>query len=119
MGVLNWSRLDANIATNHKTLALLGMKGGEHAMLVGIFAHGYCTGHGTDGFIPKAALGTFHGNAKDALMLVDVGLWEAVDGGWLVHDWAEYQPTTEENQNRSQRARAAAQKRWGTGVGNA
>lgn len=81
VAVLNWSRLDANISTNHKTLALLGMKGGEHALLVYLFSHGYCTGHGTDGFIPKAAIGTFHGTAKDAALLVDVGFWDLADGG--------------------------------------
>ena len=115
MAVLNWSRLDANISTNHKTLALLGIKGGEHAPLVYLFSHGYCTGHGTDGFIPKAAIGTFHGTAKDAALLVDVGFWDLADGGWEVHDWTDYQPTTAENQVRSDRARKAAAKRWGTG----
>lgn len=113
MAVLNWSRLDANIATNHKTLALLGVKGGDHALLVNLFSHGYCAGHGTDGFIPKAALGTFHGTTKDAALLVEVGLWDDADGGWEVHDWTEYQPTSEETQKRSQRARDAAAKRWG------
>jgi hypothetical protein len=115
MAVLNWSRLDANIATNHKTLALLGTRGGDHALLVNLFSHGYSTGHGTDGFIPKAALGTFHGTPKDAALLVEVGLWDESDGGWEIHDWHDYQPTTEENQKRSERARKAASKRWGTG----
>ena len=31
MAGLNWARLDANFSTNHKTLALLGVKGGDHA----------------------------------------------------------------------------------------
>ena len=114
MAVLNWSRLDANFASNHKTLALLGVKNGEHALLVYLFSHGYCIGHGTDGFIPKAALGTFHGTAKDATLLVEVGLWDAADGGWEVHDWSAYQPTSEETQRRSQRARDAAAIRWGS-----
>lgn len=113
MAVLNWSRLDANVATNHKTLALLGMRGGEHALLVWMFSHGYCAGHGTDGFIPKAAIGTFHGTAKDAVLLVEVGLWDECEGGWEVHDWSDYQPTSEESRARSERARKAAAKRWG------
>lgn len=113
MAVLNWSRLDANFATNHKTLALLGTRGGEHALLVYLFSQGYCVGHGTDGFVPKTAPGTFHGTAKDAALLVDVGFWDEVDGGWEVHDWHEYQITNEEMQNRSKRAREAAAKRWG------
>ncbi len=119
MAVLNWSRLDANFSTNHKTLALLGTKGGEHALLVYLFSHGYSVGHGTDGFIPKTAPGTFHGTPRDFGLLVDVEFWIAVDGGWEIKDWQEYQTTNEENQKRSQRAREAAKKRWGNTSGNA
>lgn len=114
MAGLSWSRLDVTIATNHKTLTLLGLRGGDHAMLVYLFSHGYCISQGTDGFVPRAALGTFHGSAKDAAMLVDVGFWDEADGGWDVHDWHEYQPSSEETNRRSQRARDAAAKRWGT-----
>ncbi|WP_223690086.1 hypothetical protein [Leifsonia poae] len=114
MAGLNWARLDANFSSNHKTLALLGTKGGDHAALVYVFSLGYCAFNGTDGFIPKAAPGTFHGTAKDATLLVEVGLWKPIDGGWDVNDWAEYQPTTEESRARSDRARKAAAKRWGT-----
>lgn len=113
MSALNWVRLDANFATNHKVLALMGTKAGEHALLVYVFSLGYCGSHGHDGFIPRAALGTFHGNARDAALLCDVGMWDEIAGGWNVHDWDEYQPTSEEVKARSQRARAAAEKRWG------
>jgi hypothetical protein len=113
MAGLNWSRLDANFATNHKTLTLLDMRGGQHALLVYVFSHGYSVGHGTGGFIPKAALGTFHGSSKDAALLVDVGFWDELPGGWDVHDWADYQPTSEETEQRSARAKHAAEVRWG------
>lgn len=114
MAVLNWSRLDANFATNHKTLALLGVKGGDHALLVYLFSHGYSVSQGTDGFIPKTAPGTFHGNTRDFKLLVEVGLWREVDGGWDINDWDVYQLTNEENKKRADRARRAAAKRWGT-----
>lgn len=113
MAVLNWSRLDANFSTNHKTLTLLTVKGGEHALLVYLFSHGYSVGHGTDGFIPKAAPGTFHGTARDFRLLEDVEFWLPVEGGWEIKDWHDYQLTTEENQKRADRARKAAAKRWG------
>ena len=115
MANMNWSRLDANFATNHKTIALMGARLGEHALLVYVFSHGYAASHGTDGFIPKGAIGLFHGTLRDATTLVDVGLWDSVDGGWEIHDWREYQPSSEEAQKRSARARNAAAKRWGTG----
>ena len=114
MAGLNWARLDANFSTNHKTLALMGMRGGDHAALVYVFSLGYCAMNGTDGFIPKAAPGTFHGTSKDASLLVEVGLWLAIVGGWNVNDWAEYQPTSEATKERSDKARKAAAKRWGT-----
>lgn len=115
MPALNWSRLDANFATNHKTIALMGSRAGEHALLVYVFSHGYAASHGTDGFIPKGAIGLFHGSLKDAATLVEAGLWDAVNGGWEIHDWREYQPSSEEAQKRSERARHAAARRWGTG----
>jgi len=113
---LNWVRLDANFSSNYKVLSLLGMKGGDHAALVYTFALGYCAANGTDGFIPRAALGTFHGTAKDAAHLIEVGLWHSIDGAWQVNDWEEYQPTTSETKERSDKARKAAAKRWGTNV---
>src|SRR4051812_137371 len=93
MAGLNWSRLDANFATNHKVLNLMEARGGQHALLVFLFSLGYSTGHGTGGFIPKAALGTFHGSSKDSGLLVDVGFWETQAGGWDIHDWHDYQPS--------------------------
>lgn len=119
MAVLTWSRLDATIATNHKTLTLLSMRGGDHAILVYLFSHGYCIAQGTDGFIPAAAIGTFHGSQKDAAMLVEVGFWDVVPGGWEVHDWRDYQPSSEETEKRSARARAAAAARWEKAQGSA
>ena len=29
----------------------------------------------------------------DAVVLVEVGLWHPVDGGWQFHDWAQSNPT--------------------------
>jgi len=112
MSALNWSRLDANFATNHKTIALMGSRTGEHALLVYLFSHGYTASHGMDGFIPAGAIGLFHGTTRDARLLVEIGLWAEVEGGWNVHDWHDYQPSSEEAKVRSERARHAAAKRW-------
>jgi len=119
MAGLNWSRLEANFATNHKVLALMDARGGQHALLVYIFSHGYSIGHGTGGFVPRAAIGTFHGTSKDAALLVDVGFWDATAGGWDIHDWLDYQPSSEETEARAQRARDAAAVRWGKQKGDA
>jgi len=112
MAGLNWVRLDANLHSNHKVLALLGDKNGDHALCVYVFSLGHSGAHGTAGFIPAAALGLFHGKPRDAAQLVDVGLWHEIPGGWEIHDWMEYQPTDEESKARSERAKKAANARW-------
>lgn len=108
-----WVRVDANLAANHKVLALLEQRGGDRALNVFIFGLGYCMNANNDGFIPKVALGLFHGSKKDATLLEGVGMWHALPGGWQVHDWAEYQPSSEEAQKRSEKAKRAAAARWG------
>lgn len=68
-----------------------------------------------DGFIPSAALpllGCGARAAKEAARLVDVGLWERVEGGWWIHDYHEYQLTPDQLS-----ARAAAGRRGGVRSG--
>lgn len=112
MAALTWVRVEASLASNHKVLTLLAEKGGDHALCVYIFALGYCGQQGTDGFIPTTALGIIHGRARDAQLLVEVGLWHEMRGGYEVHDWLEYQPSSEENRIRADKARKAAESRW-------
>lgn len=112
MAGLNWVRVDANLHSNHKVLTLLDERGGDHALCVYVFSLGYSGGHGTAGFIPRSALGLFHGKARDASLLVDVGMWDELSGGWDIHDWLEYQPTDEESKTRSDKAKKAAEARW-------
>lgn len=113
MDALSWVRVQSGISRNHKTLELLPQKGGDRALNVFIFGLGYCAEQGNDGFIPQGALGLIHGTPRAAQMLVDVGMWIPVHGGWDVHGYAEYQPTSEEARARSDKARKAAETRWG------
>jgi hypothetical protein len=58
----------------------------------------YCNRQLTDGFIPKATmprLSTVPAPAKHAAALVAAGLWDAVEGGWQVHDYLDFQPARE------------------------
>jgi hypothetical protein len=77
---------------------------------------GWTGAQGQNGYIPAFALPMLHGTRKEAQELVEVGLWDLAQGGWDVHDWAEYQPSTEEHAKRSDRARQAAQARWHKGT---
>lgn len=112
MAELSWVRVDSALASNHKVLALLSERGGDHALCVYIFALGHSGRQGLDGFVPEIALGLIHGRKRDADLLVSVGMWRTVPGGFEVPDWAEYQPTGEESKRRSDKARRAAEARW-------
>lgn len=112
MAALSWVRVDASLASNHKVLALLTERGGDHALCVYIFALGHSGQQGTDGFIPDIALGLIHGRKRDADLLVQVGMWRPIPGGYEVPDWAEYQPAGEETRRRSEKAKIAARARW-------
>src|SRR3990167_9477394 len=47
----------------------------------------------TDGFIPTDRISRLGGTVDLADELVRVGLYERCDGGYRIHDWADYQPT--------------------------
>ena len=70
----------------------------------------YASRNLTDGFIPAALvrrLSDVPDPKAEAARLVEVGLWIKVDGGFQVHDYAEYQRTNAEVEN----IRAAATER--------
>lgn len=78
---LPWVRLDTNIGTHDKILELLEHRDGPKAFVLYISAMGWSGGAGQDGRIPAHALGINHGNRKLADLLVDVRLWEHIEGG--------------------------------------
>lgn len=112
MAELSWVRVDSALASNHKVLALLSEKGGDHALCVYVFALGHSARQGLDGFIPEIALGLIHGRKRDSDLLVSTGMWRAVPGGFEIPDFAEYQPSGAESKARSDKARKAALARW-------
>ena len=113
MSTLAWVRLDTAMPRNHKVLALLSMPQGHRAAFAWMCSMAHAGEQGTDGFIPTSALPYIHARTADAKRLVEVGLWKQCPGGWLIHDWADYQQTNAETQARTARARAAAEVRWG------
>lgn len=106
-----WVRLDTGLPDHPKMLALI--EGRKHkAALAYVLGLAYSGRHGLDGYIPNGALIYIHANKTDAQALCEVGLWHAREGGYEINDWAEYQISNEETQQRKERARAAAMKRW-------
>lgn len=114
---LPWFRADTNLPTHDKILELLG-KGpkGKGAAFVYICSIAHSVGHGTDGFIARAALPFIHATPIEARLLAEVRLWEVVEGGWQIKNFGTRQmigaSSQEAQQARSAAARDAANARW-------
>lgn len=113
MTVLPWVRLDSGMPENPKINQLISRPRGVNAAFVYLCSLSYSGKHGTYGSIPKAALPFIHGTLKDAAMLTSVGLWTPNEYGWNIHDWDAYQPDEAYMQRRKDKARKAAETRWG------
>jgi hypothetical protein len=109
---LQWVRLDTAFPRNHKVLSLLDERDGHRALFAYVCGLAYSGEQGTDGFIPRNALPFLHARQADARRLVEQRLWLEDPGGWVINDWSEFQPSTEESRERSNRARAAAAAKW-------
>lgn len=110
---LPWVRLDSQWPHNPKFLMLAEDKKWR-AITVYMGGLAWSGAQGQNGYIPAYALAMIHGTKREANELLEVNLWLPAQGGWDINDWTEYQPSSEEHEARSQRARLAAQKRWGT-----
>jgi hypothetical protein len=65
----------------------------------------YCSRALSDGFVPATRVPRLTGLSRPmklAEKLVEVGLWEPVDGGFQVHDYAEHQRTAEQIKHQRQ-----------------
>jgi general stress protein YciG len=107
-----WVRLDEEFARHPKVLAA-----GPLGMAMQVAALCYCNSYLTDGFVPRSVvaglldleglgmrmwMGEVAGGGEDATWqlvvsdVLDAGLWEEVHGGYLIHDYHQYQPSKAE-----------------------
>lgn len=108
---LPWIRFDTTLPDHPKILTLLTMRDGHRSAFVFCCALAYAGRHGTDGHIPVAALTRINGRRTDAGNLITVGLLDPdPDGGWLIHDYAEYQQTAEVTDEVREKRRRASRK---------
>jgi hypothetical protein len=93
---LPWVRLDSNIASHDKILALTADKNPRRWQALASYccALAWSGGQGTDGFIPSYALQFVHGNAQTARLLVAHRLWEEAVGGWRIRNYETRQELT-------------------------
>jgi len=88
---LPWVRLDTNIASHDKILALIGQRGGRGTAFTYICSIAYSGLNETDGHIPFAALPFIHGTRRDMETLVEVGLLTPTPRGWAVVNYESRQ----------------------------
>lgn len=96
-----WFRVDDNLAFHHKVVAA-----GNPAIGLWARAGSLCAQQLTDGFVPDHMIGAL-GTVAQAKRLVQVGLWDRVEGGYRFHEWDERQPSKAS----VEAERAAAQER--------
>ena len=118
---MTWTKLDDNIFQHPKMV-----RAGEDAANLYVRALVYCNRYLTDGRIEDGVLCAITSRrdaAKLAERLVAVGAWEAhPDGGWMVHNFHEHNPTSEEVEARRaaiSAKRSEAGKRGGKRSGEA
>lgn len=99
-----WVKLDDRIADHPKFFDAgrhLGRHGIARAFAVYVAGLAYANKHLTDGFLSESAVKAFKIDRNPAeighvLSFADVGLWEAVPGGWRIHDYHDHNPKSQE-----------------------
>lgn len=106
---MSWVRLDDQFA-DHPKVTTAGPLAGWLYVCGLLYAARYLT----DGFIPTAHVARLAALPRPrqlAERLVQVGLWERAEGGYRIHDYAEYQPTADDVRA-TRAANAARQATW-------
>ncbi|MGW3545868.1 hypothetical protein ACWDNI_35745 [Nocardia niigatensis] len=98
---MTWFKVDDGFWSHPKTVGL-----SDAAVALWVRAGAYACQHLTDGVIAAPVL-RMVGDKAGAEELVAAGLWSETAGGYVFHDWAEYQETSEAVKDR----RAAARER--------
>jgi hypothetical protein len=112
-------RFDLDMIDNPKMKRCRLALGGSHSgTVLYLQAMAYSVRHLTDGWVPPTCPEEWGYDASCVRALEEVGLWIPVevteDGGWLINDYAQYQVTRAEWEEKSEQRRKAARKRWST-----
>lgn len=106
---MTWFKVDDGFHCHPKVL-----NAGNEAVGLYVRCGSYCAQHLTDGFVPSG-VALLYGNRKLFRSLEANGLWIAVDGGWQMHDYLEYNRSRKEvetdRQAAADRQRKARSKR--------
>lgn len=88
---MTWVKLDDNVLDHPKFITL-----DNEALVLWLAGLTYCNQHRTDGVLPAPVVGALAHRRQlshvDPHVLVRAGLWEVTEGGFVVHDYLDYQP---------------------------
>lgn len=86
-----WFKVDDGFHSSRKVLSIPKR---QRFAAVGVWsiAGSWCADELTDGHVPEFMLGVWGVPPSAAQSLVNAGLWERTDGGYLFCNWLEYQP---------------------------
>lgn len=91
---MSWVKLDDRFPS-HRKIALLS----DRAFRLHVSALCWCAENLTDGHISDRELplvAHVRGLKATAKQLEDAGVWDRVEGGWLVHDYLDYNPSRDQ-----------------------
>jgi hypothetical protein len=74
----------------------------------------WCANQETDGHVPEHIVRMFGITDTQVTALVDAGLWTAVEDGWLMHDFLDYNPSKAELLDKRAKESARRSQRGGT-----
>lgn len=113
---MTWVKMDDMVPENPKFVDL-----SDRAYRIHWDAICYCNRRLTDGHIRRGALRALGATPRYVAELIDAGLWEPSPngtGGYMIHDYLDYQPSkTEVEERRKKRSDAGAKgarARWHT-----
>lgn len=121
---MSWARYDDELPMNRKVGALL-QHGAHGAAAIGlhVLANTWSRHNGTAGAIPTHQVGLLVGDTKLgrrlAVLLADVGMFDVIEGGWMIHDFDDYSDPNDDGRSAAERkaelsaVRAAAGRRGG------
>lgn len=102
-----WGKMDDKFHRNRKVRKLRRMRGGVEALGVWAYRWSWCLDDvDLTGMVPEDELD--ERELKAAPKLVEVGLWDEVEGGFRFHDFNEYNPTKEQVERKKERDRQRA-----------
>lgn len=97
---MTWAKLDDSFPEHLKVIDL-----SDGAFRLYVEGLCYAARNLTDGALPKAAVRRLTGGDRRAAELVDAGLWDAVDGGWAIHDYLDFNPSADQVRGEREQAR--------------